>query len=1130
MTDVLVSALVSAILGNLNSLVLKEFGVAGGLKTELENLESTLTTIQAVLQDAEEKQWKSEAVKNWLRKLKDVAYDADDVVEEFAVEAQRRQRQRNLTNRVRSFFSPQNLLAFRVKMAHGLKSIRDKLDVIAKERQDFHLREGLRDVEVESLDWRQTSSLVNESEIYGRYCDKTEIINVLLANLDGLLVLAICGMGGIGKTTLAQLIYNDGRVEEHYDLRIWVCVSNDFDTRRLARAIIESIEGSPCNIQELDPLLRCLQEKLRGRKFLLVLDDVWDHYNEKWNVLKDTLKCGAKESATIITTRIETVGLKMATVPLRCIQRLSGDDCWCLFQERAFGMERRDEHVNLETIGKEIVKKCGGNPLAIKALGSLLRFKRKESEWLSIKESEIWDLQDEGSMILPALRLSYDHLPPHLRQCFAFCSIFPKDHVLRKDQLIELWMANGFIPCKGPVHLHEVGNEIFSELLWRSFFQDAKKGRWGDIVACKMHDLIHDLARSIMLQECCLLEPGQELEVPKKVRHLAVYNTTWQAAPWNKDLFNFQSLHSLILLNRISGMDSLLPYLFEQKRLRALDIYGCNIEKFAKSIGSLKHLRYLNLSWSSIKVLPEPFSSLQSLQTLTVAHCQKLYMLPKGMKHMKNLQYLDMEGCRALRCMPAGMGQLTCLRKLSLFIVGKGDGRRIKELSRLNHLEGDLTIRDLHNVKDLADAKNANLTCKKNLQSLKLYWHWRQDNEVSKVLKNSEEVLCGLQPHSNLKMLQISGYDGSKFPNWMMELLLPNLVEICLECCDNCTSVPPFEKLLFLKKLRLSRMNSVTHIISAASRTGEVAFPSLETLELMSLRNLEEWTEVGGRDIFPHLRKLTVFDCPSLVGLPLIPSVKILRIVRGNVTLIRSVMNFTSLTSLSIISLDELNPLPDGLLHNHTLLESLHINASSLKSLSNQLDNLYALRSLSLQICSESLPEGLGNLKSLKSLSLFGCQELISLPINGLCGLSSLCFLSIQSCAKFESLSEGVQYLTALEDLCLLRCPKLNSFSEGIQHLTSLKSLKITGCEELPSLPNQIEYLKSLSCLEIKQCPNLMCLPEGLQSLNMLRDLIIIDCPNLERRCKEEGGEDWPKIAHVPNIHINDRIIQSSYR
>ncbi|KAI5559527.1 hypothetical protein BDE02_17G117400 [Populus trichocarpa] len=480
------------------------------------------------------------------------------------------------------------------------------------------------------------------------------------------------------------------------------------------------------------------------------------------------------------------VAHRMATAFVKHMGRLSEEDSWQLFQQLAFGKRRKEEWLHLEAIGESIVMKCGGVPLAIKALGNLMRLKESEDQWIAVKESEIWDLREDASEILPALRLSYTNLSPHLKQSFAYCAIFPKDHVMRREELLALWMANGFISCRREMDLHVMGIEIFNELVGRSFLQEVEDDEFGNIT-CKMHDLMHDLAQSIAAQECYMSTEGDgKLEIPKNVRHVAFYNKSGASY---SEVLKVLSLRSLLLRN-----DALWNEWgkFPSQKHRALSLRNVHMKKLPKSICDLKHLRYLDVSGSWIKTLPESTTSLQNLQTLDLSSCGQLIQLPKGMKHMKSLVYLDITGCDSLRFMPAGMGQLIGLQKLTLFIVGGENGRGINELERLNNLAGELSIADLVNVKNLEDAKSANLKLKTALLSLTLSWHGnggylfgprsfvppQQRKSVSQV--NNEEVLEGLQPHPNLKKLRICGYGGSRFPNWMMNLnmTLPNLVEM----------------------------------------------------------------------------------------------------------------------------------------------------------------------------------------------------------------------------------------------------------------------------------------------------------------------------------------------------------------
>ncbi|KAK9007726.1 hypothetical protein V6N11_074645 [Hibiscus sabdariffa] len=1046
MADALVSALVSTILNNLNSLFLEEVRLAGSLRTELESLQSTFTTIQAVLHDAEQKQWKNEAIKNWLGKLEQAAYDLEDVLDDFQYEARRR------GSKVSTFFSLQNPLLFRSIMAHRVKTAREKVDAIAEERIKFHLEVGVGEAVIKGNKDRETSSLVDESEVIGRADEKGEMVSMILSNAthcDGLSVYAICGMGGLGKS---------------------------------------------CDIQDLDPLQRRLVEQLVGKRFLIVLDDVWNEFHEEWDRLKQALQSGRSGSTVIVTTRLEKVADMMATVPFRRLGCLTDGDSWSLFKQRAFGMGTNEGNANLETIGRRIVQRCGGVPLAIKAVGSILRSKSQESEWLNVRDSEIWDLEDEVSRILAVLRLSYEHLPSYMKQCFSFCSIFPKDHVMKKDELIRLWMANGFIPSRGQLDLHDMGCEIFSELTRRSFFQEINEDVRGT-VTCKMHDLIHDVVTSIKGYECCVIESDERLKIPKTARHLFVHNSS--SSRNVMDLSKLPPLRSLILDSKshfVCNISNPSNFISNQKHLKVLD---CGDRFINVAFNSLKHLRYLRFHDPRVKALPESISSLHNLQTLNLQRCKFLQMLPNGLKKLKNLKYLELRGCDELISMPVGLGELTCLRKLSKFIVGVDKGGGIDELKELA-LEGELSITGLCNVKNSTEARNANLIEKKNLRSLRLSWPRNDWERTHHEHGNDEEILDALQPHPSLKKLGINDYQGVRFPNCMMDLLLPNLVEIELVDCGRCDQLPPLGKLRFLRVLTIRGMGALKRIDIGFYGDMESSFPSLEVLELDGAGCLEEWRTMNGGEHFPLLNYLTIRDCcPKLVKLPMLQSLKVVVVKNANVTLLESLMmNATNLTSLRLFQYGEpIMDLPDGLLRNHKQLETLSIANCSLKSSSDLLNNLSSLKRLELHNCSqlESLPRGLQNLRCLESLSLIGCDSLVSLAVNGLSSLSSLEIMS---------------------------CEKLSSLTESLQHLSSLRRLSIWRCERLSGLPNEIQHLTSLSTLEIVGCPDMMSLPQGVRSLTALQTLIIEECPHLERRCKKETGEDWPLIAHIPHIQI----------
>ncbi|XP_017976522.1 PREDICTED: disease resistance protein RGA2 [Theobroma cacao] len=455
----------------LSSFSYEELRLAWGVQSGLQKLSKTLNIVKAVLLDAEEKQALNNQLRVWLQELKDACYDAEDVLDEFEVEALWRQalKQRSLGDKVSNFFSSSNPLAFRFRMAHKIKKVTERFGEIAALKNNFHLSEshdGSR--YVVRLD-RETHSFVQASDIIGRDEDKEKIIKTLLQDpTDGedISVLPIVGIGGLGKTALAKLVFNDQCVDRHFELKMWMCVSDDFDLRQLMIKFIKAEKGvlnGDCSNMDLKQLQKILRDCFDEKKYLLVLDDLWNEDHIKWDELKQLLVGGGWGSKIIVTTRSNQVAEIMGTIPTYKLQGLPEKESLCLFLQFAFKKRDVKQYPNLGKIGEEIAKKGKAVPLVLKILGSLLLSKPSEHDWKLVRDSEMWKLVQKENNIFPVLKLSYDQLHSYLKQCFAYFSIFLKDYEFYDGELIQFWIAHGLLQSSNE---NEEPEDIVTEKEW----------------------------------------------------------------------------------------------------------------------------------------------------------------------------------------------------------------------------------------------------------------------------------------------------------------------------------------------------------------------------------------------------------------------------------------------------------------------------------------------------------------------------------------------------------------------------------------------------------------------------------------------------------------------------------------
>ncbi|KAB1220078.1 putative disease resistance protein RGA4 [Morella rubra] len=353
MAEGLLFSIAEGILGKLGSRALQELGLLWGVKDELEKLQDTVSTIKAVLLDAEEKRAAgNNAVKLWLERLDDVVYKADDLLT----------------------ISPP-------KMARKIKKIREKLDAIQADRK-FHLEPSNVDQTgaLSNKKWNDSHSCVVGEEVIGREDDKKAVIELLMdSNIEeNVSILAIVGIGGLGKTTLAKHIFNDEKIKESFEVKMWVCVSDNFEVQKIVEEMLELATKKKPETTVMETLVADLKKEIDGKKYFLVLDDLWNEDSEKWMSLKTLLVGGARGSRILVTTRSEKVAKIAQAAKQYSLRGLDEDASWCLFKQMAFEKGEEPENSRIVAIGKEILEKCVGVPLAIRIIGRLLNLRNSE--------------------------------------------------------------------------------------------------------------------------------------------------------------------------------------------------------------------------------------------------------------------------------------------------------------------------------------------------------------------------------------------------------------------------------------------------------------------------------------------------------------------------------------------------------------------------------------------------------------------------------------------------------------------------------------------------------------------------------------------------------------------------------
>ncbi|XP_021741149.1 disease resistance protein RGA2-like [Chenopodium quinoa] len=875
-------------------------------KSQFYAIQGSVEAIELVLRDfAEIKQeFLSHQERDQIHEIQEAIYEAEDLFDEFVLIAAQKQLLEPDDTYIKR--SP---LTFDNRVSQGLEKIKKNLDAIYYNNQ-FSFKHDPQPIRNRRPD---TCSYAYESGVIGRENELEKIVGMLLDPSNDkrdVSFLSIVGRGGLGKTTLAQLVFNDPRITSAFSWRKWTCVGCqdqiELDVKQvLCKILGQDHEGS----NYMERVQSIIRKQLAGQRYLIILDDVWFENRNQWCDLVKYLAGGQRGCWIMVTTRSHTTAM-MVDGAVHELQIFSKENCWRLFEQMAFTTDQSSNPPDeLVEIGRKIVDGCARFPLAVKVAGSLL-YGQDRSRWQSVQiglaslcmqKPELSKHNRWKTLSLTLRAIARMKIMVQERYMILYCLLFGDIYEFEREKLIQLWMAAGFL-TKEP--LEDNGDRIFNILLEKKYILPSRIGISRQSNLYKVNsDMIPDVrARADSIKDFNMKIRDDNVMANQfaDVWHISV-----QSSNINQ---SFESLMKIDKIKTLLLLDGSLPtrvppdFFSTLKFLTALDLSGSRVTELPSSIQDAKELCYVDLSGSPINRLPQSIVHLRKLQTLRLKGCTDLFELPERTMELSNLRHLDFDVLSQLTLMPRGIGHLTELRTLHAFIVDGEERCNIQELKLMNNLSGTFCISGLEHASS-QDAEEATLIDKKCLKHLELRW-----SDFSEYFPKEElvRVIEGLKPHSSLEELKIVCYFGECLPNWMGDPQYEWLVSISLFKCENCSNFPCLGRLPQLNNLEIFEMNGVKKIDHTCygEDKDRVAYHALEKLSINGMYRVEEWKGLRDGD-FPCLVKLIINRCPNLALLSSFPRCQ-------------------SLKHLELIDCPQLECLPDDMLSSP--LDSLVID------------------------------------------------------------------------------------------------------------------------------------------------------------------------------------------------------------
>ncbi|KQK07523.1 putative disease resistance protein RGA1 isoform X1 [Brachypodium distachyon] len=1035
----------------------------------------------------------------------------------------------------------------RVEMSQKMMELVQQLKPLCAKVSTILNLELLGSTQKEKTSRPKTTPGIVEPTLYGRDGKKKEIIDLILTYDkycgDGLRVLPIVGPGGIGKTCLIQHIYKE--LESSFKVLIWICVSLDFNANRLLEEIkkyIPEVEGEKGSTAER------IKQRLKSKRFLLVLDDMWTDNEHEWGKLLAPLRNneGEKSNVVMVTTRKPRVASMVSSTnsPIE-LERLNEDNIMSFFEVCVFGNQEQPWKIypDLQDTGKEMVSNLKGFPLAAKTVGRLLRNRLTLDHWTRVAESKEWELETDPDDIMPALKLSYDYLPFHLQQCFSNCALFPEDYEFGKKELFHFWIGLGILHSDEHKRAEDVGQGYLDNLVNHGFFKENKNK---DGPCYVIHDLLHELAVKVSSYECLSIRGSNvnSVQIPRTVRHLSIIvdnvdvkdRGTFDnykidlARRLGKNL-DVQNLRTLMLFGEYHGsFIKAFRYLFREARaIRTILLSGVSysVEDILQNFSKLIHLRYLRVISNAKVSLPSVLFRLYHLEIIDLEKCYADFGLTWHMSNLIKLHhFLVSEDQLELHSNIIEAGKLKFLEELRRFEVGKeSKGFELRQLRELTELGGSLDVYNLENGQANKEAEEQKILHKKYLHELLLEWS-------NNAAPQEEDILESLVPHQNLQHLCIKGHGGANCPSWLgRNLSVKNLKSLCL-CDVSWNTLPPLGDFNFIN----DPGEGFKGLVSSEN------FQTLKKLKLVNIPNLKRWVKNDNCHFFSCLEAVEITDCPELVELPFsLPSC-----CQAEKKNLRTL--FPELQNLKIVNCPQLSSLPPipwspapcsiEIENAGSVFQKLVYSKDDESKLSLQIVGKDGLQSI--------LWSGLvfHNLPDLEVLTIDNCPPLPLIHLEKLKSLKTLNMhkmgstllwfegeshkmespvpverMGISSCgANGKELTQVLSHFPNLTDLGIERCEKIagmvlehqkvatspSAKKTELAHRTGHQPQQTTGEEEVAAAREELLLLPpQLQQLSIWSCPNLVLSTSPgfgggggeFQSLCSLRWLSVYFCP-----------------------------------